>query len=550
VSGKRRPFHHVLAILLWTAALSACGATNQDQPGGGLASSGRLETIVLPDLSSAEPATRQRIEAQHQTATSMTGAASDADRAAAFGELGVLLMGSEFYDSARPAFEIASRLAPGDPRWLYYLAHAHRRTQNLPQAAVTFERVVRLKPDDLTSAWWLGYTYLELGRHAEAEAQFKKTETADGFAAASLYGLGRAALAREQYAEAARYLERVLALDSSADAARYPLGLAYRGLGRVAEASAQLRRRTAEDIRPPDPLIDALAGVVETADAHYGLGIEASRAADWPDAIAEFRRALALDPRHAPAALNLAVALHRSGDGDAARAEARQAVALAPPEARPRAHYVVGTLEALAGRDADAIAAYEEALRVDGRFIEAHLSLAQALRRQGRVQEALARYRTILAIEPAESEAIFGSAVMLVRLRRYREAGEQFSAGMRAHPGERRFAHALARILAASPDPAARDGRRAVTIMEELMALEPTVDRAQTLAMALAEAGRFDDAIAMQRRVVEAVGNDARTLAVANAALRGYQRREPARVPWPPDDPIFAPPPQDAPILE
>ena len=348
---------------------------------------------------------------------------------------------------------------------------------------------------------------------------------------------------------AAGYLEQVLARDSGAAAAHYPLGLAYRGLGRVADAQTHLRRRSQAEILPPDPLIDALSELVETADAHYGLGIEAGRVGDWMEAVAQFRRALTLDPRHAPAALNLSAALHRQGDEAGALREARNTLAIAPSEAR--AHYIIAAVHALGGRDDDAIRAYEEATKLDGRFIEAHLSLAQALRRRGRLAEALARYQTVLSLEPAEAEAQFGSAITLVRLRRYREARDLLAQGATAHPDEVRFNHALARVLAASPAPDVRDGRRALALIEPLMAAEPTIDRARTMAMALAEVGRFDEAVAWQRQAIAAAaeqGGGAAEAARLAADLRGYQRRQPARTPWPDDDPIFHPPPQDAPI--
>ena len=64
------------------------------------------------------------------------------------------------------------------------------------------------------------------------------------------------------------------------------------------------------------------------------------------------------------------------------------------------------------------------------------------------------------------------------------------------------FTHALARLLAASPDPSLRDGARALELAEQAIA-EPTLQRAETLAMSYAAAGRFDEAVQVQRDLID-----------------------------------------------
>ena len=73
----------------------------------------------------------------------------------------------------------------------------------------------------------------------------------------------------------------------------------------------------------------------------------------------------------------------------------------------------------------------------------------------------------------------------------------------------------LARLLACGPDPARRDGARALGLAEELFREEANLQHAETLAMALAEAGRFADAVGLQGQVLDAARN------MGNAALAG-----------------------------
>jgi tetratricopeptide (TPR) repeat protein len=177
--------------------------------------------------------------------------------------------------------------------------------------------------------------------------------------------------------------------------------------------------------------------------------------------------------------------------------------------------------------------------------VPAQLELANALRRAGRPGDSLQYYRQVLDARPAESSARFGYAMALVQLRRYREARDWLASAATQFPDQAGFAHALARLLAAAPDASVRDGARAVTIANQLLSATRSLAAGETLAMALAESGRFDEAVALQRQVlaaaVKARQEDVERRVRAN--LERYQRREPCRVPWTGDDPVFHPRP-------
>ena len=499
---------------------------------------GQLAPVLLPKLSDVERSTRERIETQHASLTSAVHAGrTAAELAGAFGNLGMVLMAAEFFEAAAPCFQNAASLAPRDARWTYYLAHAHRRQGDTAKAARLFEQVLVLSPGQAASSWWLGSMYLDLDRPADADVQFASIQAVGGFDVPMLYGRGRAALAQEQYAAAAAYFERLLALNTGADIVRYPLGLAYRGLGRTTEAEAQMRRRGGSEIRPPDPLLEALGQLVDSALSRHALGVDAALVGNWTAAVAHFRRVIALDPDHVSAHVNLAVALHRVGDFEGALAEATRALEISPTEAR--AQYVRGAILADRGRDAEAILVYKEAIRVNPDFVDAHLNLALLLQRNGRQQEALARYVAALALQPALAEAQFGSANALARLGRFREARDRFSEGMAAHPDDARFAHALARVLASAPDDAVRDGRRALALIEGLLAKSATVDRATTMALTLAELGRYDEAAGWQREALAGAaraGETGRAVLGMERNLLAFQQRRPVRQAWAEDE--------------
>jgi tetratricopeptide (TPR) repeat protein len=298
-----------------------------------------------------------------------------------------------------------------------------------------------------------------------------------------------------------------------------------------------MRRRGGSEIRPPDALLEALGQLVDSALSRHALGVDASLVGNWAAAADHFRRVIALEPDHVSAHVNLAVALHRVGDSEGALAEAIRALEISPTEAR--AQYVRGAILAEGGRDAEAIRVYMEAIRVNPDFVEAHLNLALLLRRNGRLQEALARYAAALSLQPALAEAQFGSGNVMARLGRFREARDRFSEGMAAHPDDARFAHALARVLASAPDATVRDGRRALALIEGLLAEVATVDRVTTMALTLAELGRYDEAAGWQREALAGAaraGETGRAVLGMERNLLAFQQRRPVRQAWAEDE--------------
>jgi tetratricopeptide (TPR) repeat protein len=390
---------------------------------------------------------------------------------------------------------------------------------------------------------WLGEQYLAENNVDDAGAQFTKAASLDPRSGAAQYGLGRVALARQRYADAIGHLEAALATAPSATRVHYPLGLAYRGQGDRAKAEEHLKLRGDADLQPADPRMDALARLLRNPSAYETRGAEALDARRWPDAVTNLRKAIEIDPGNAFTHLNLGTALYLSGEGDQALEEFEAALRLSPQ--LPKAHYSIGVLMEARGRDGEAIDHFSAAVAADPRFVEARMELADSLRRSGRAADALPHYQEIISANPGVSQALFGYAMALVRLERFAEARDRLAEGMKTYADQPGFAHALARVLAASPDDHVRDGATALKLTQDLWAKQRTVAIAETMAMALAEAGRYDEAVRWQRDAVAEAAREKRRASAAWAAdnLLRYERRQPCRTPWSADDPVFHPRP-------
>jgi tetratricopeptide (TPR) repeat protein len=285
-----------------------------------------------------------------------------------------------------------------------------------------------------------------------------------------------------------------------------------------------------------------ITNLLKTAVAYEIRGTQAMDDRRWAEAAALFREGLKVAPGDATLHQNLGTALYLAGEARAAEAEFEQAARLLPGYAK--ALFSLGVIMEERGRDQDAIDRFSKAVASDPTMVNARASLADALRRTGRLDAAIAEYVQVIKADPSASQARFGHAMALVRLRRFADARAVLEDAVRAHAEQPGLAHALARILAASPDDAVRDGPRALSLInaiERSNGATPAI--VETSAMALAENGRFRDAVARQRQAIAMATQAGRSDLVAHLAenLRRYEASMPSRVPWADDDPVHFP---------
>ena len=544
-------------LLAWGHGLAASVGTS---PQVALAEP-TLLPVVLPDLGGMHESVQQQLRKAHaslmhslQDPDEPAAESRRGERSEAYGELGKLLMAGEYLDEAERCFRNAQLLAPDDFRWPYYLGHVFIGKGDLTHAVRHFEQGLRLRRTDFATLVWLGYVYIELGRPEAAEPVLTRARALDPESPAAPYQLGRASLAKQDYANAVKHLEEAVRLNPAAAVIRYPLAMAYRGLGDLEKAQSNLdqtegRGGAGATVTMPDPLMADVGAVLRSPQVFWELAQRASARGDWPEAAKQLRALIELAPNDAVVRLNLAVTLNRMGDARAALAELEAAIRVDPRLGR--AHFMIGDILERSGRDQEAIDLFTAALTHDPGLREARLRLADALRRVGRLEASLSSYERVLELAPDSEEARFGEAMALARLSRHAEARERLRVAMSLHPDQPAFPQALARLLAASSDPQVRDGQRALDLVHALAVEHKTTSVAETMAMALAELGRFAEAAEWQRLAMSvAVGaghHDAAQRMAANLAL--YQRQQPCRTPWRDDDPEYRPGPEVEPGL-
>jgi len=192
-----------------------------------------------------------------------------------------------------------------------------------------------------------------------------------------------------------------------------------------------------------------------------------------------------------------------------------------------RTHFSAGMNYA---RYAEYAKALEELLKVleeKADHIEANYWVGVCLAKTGREKEAVPYLRHALKLSPNLAKAHGWLGSLLSRQGDYREALSHLEMALKANPGDHGIALNLAWMLATCPDPAYRDGKRAVVIAERVVASTPGdhADTLDCLAAAYAEAGRFDQAVRTAQRALLLRPANAR--AAFQGPLRLYQAGKP-----------------------
>ena len=190
-------------------------------------------------------------------------------------------------------------------------------------------------------------------------------------------------------------LERIGALNGAIDAyqaavrsPRPPRGasnslvLALVKAGRSVDAIAHARGLTAAS--------------ANDADGWFTLGL-AQAEVDVEGAVDSFRRALALDERHALARYNLALVFFRADRFQPAIEELTRALAIQP---RPEIHYTLGTAYRHLGEFDRAAAALTDAVAANRDYADAYLALGTVYKAKGDLKRAASSLRRAAALRP------------------------------------------------------------------------------------------------------------------------------------------------------
>lgn len=479
--------------------------------------------MPLPRLDDLEPAVSDQVREQLRSfqALAESGNASGGTLAEAYGSLGRLFHAYEFFDSAEASYLNASRLAPGEVTWTHLLGFLYQQTGRLEEAAERFQQTVRLQPDDRAATVRLGQVYLGLNRLREAREQFEAVVTI--FPALARNGLGEVALRERRFQEAIEHFTAVLERVPQASSIHYSLAMAYRGLGRLDEARSHLARRGAGGLNVGDPVVDSLQALVRGERGLVVRGRRAYEAGQFQEAADAFMKALETAPDSVTARANLGLARWQLGNTNDAVAQFETALRLEPSNVV--AHSSLGMLFVQQGRDSDAVTHLQAAFEQAPDDVSVRRELLAVLLRLRRHDDAIEVLTRLRSVNPDDEETIVSLAILLAQQNRLGDAVTLLAEANQRFPDQIATATTLARLLASSPDRSIRNGPRALALATSVYAAEPTPVHGETVALALAELLRCDEALTwMKRAVAEAEqGNDSAEVSRLKGEMPNYE---------------------------
>ncbi|MBT8143636.1 MAG: tetratricopeptide repeat protein [Gammaproteobacteria bacterium] len=486
----------------------------------------------LPEIDTArfESGLAERL----QNAIDAVNAESAEPAAADWLDLGMLLQAHGIDDAALVSYNNSNLLeARFEARYL--AAYLHQQAGQLDAAINDYREALSFDQVNTPTMLRLGEIFLQQGRLEDATNLYERVRQLQPRSAAAASGLGRVALARQQYAVARDHLHTALEIEPDADQLRYSLGLAYRGLGDLESARAALAARGSRGVAIPDPLLARVTALRATSQDYVKAGLAAYESGDLQATARYYRLALDSNAGLVDTRLALAFVLEQLGEIDQAVSEVDYVLQMTSENAM--AWYQRGRLHERTANDASAVSAYTRAVELAPAETAARELLADALMRLQRYDEAAEHYLRIVEGEPtARSYYLLGLA--RIASGDCKSAAAPLSQAYAADRTSAEAAAALIRVDSSCGNATSRQKQQALQLAQQLYQAIPEPEFAETLAMALAANGRFDDATSLQQSVVQVADNS-----YSNELLTLFRQHKPALQAWPQDAAIFSVPP-------
>jgi tetratricopeptide (TPR) repeat protein len=523
----------VVAAAALACACSRDGASERAaSPVGDASPAPARRPIPEPDVSNvADAPLREALAAARRNVI------EHEEQLAAWAAYGGLLASHDWRREAAAAFARAEELEPANFRWPY-LQGFELAACDVAAALAAYERAMKIDPDYAPGQVNWGRLLLENGRIAEAVARFERAVALDAANVEGWLKLGQAQLQLRDVAAADSALRRAVALAPDHPEVRSALASVCHASGRKAEAQehARLAKEKAGSVPVADPRLELDVDPV-TADDHVNAALARLKTDQLDQAEPLLRRALAIQPRSAPAWGGLATVYMKRNDFGNAEKAARESIRVSPTV---DAELTLAGALYFSGRKKESADSMLAAARLAPADVEVHVKAATILSEVGRLPDAIEMLETVVAVRPDDEAARLQLVVTLRSLAVEQIHGRLCAEGiatmrraLAAKPDHYPVERDLALLLATLAVKGARDGEEAVRLAEHaLQGREHRPLILDALAAAYAETGRFDDAVRCIERGLERLRADHKPADVKTfeARLRLYQEKKPLRI--------------------
>lgn len=279
--------------------------------------------------------------------------------------LGAAIAHQRRYGEAIEAYRKALSLRPHGVEAELNLGIAYFKSGELEKAIPPLRDVVVQSPANTQAGLVLGMSLYGAGKYVEAAPYLERSQAADPRNRELALVVAQTHLWAGAYEKAKREFQTMLERDANSPQVHMLLGEVYDGLAKPDEAIAEFR---------------LAAGSGSVPDAHLALGYMLWKGKQYEEAIPEFEKELAADPRYYKALAYLGdceLALERP----AAKSHLQDAASL--HDVLWITRFDLGKLDERDGSPQAAIAQYRRAIELDGTRPEPHYRLAKLLKAQG-----------------------------------------------------------------------------------------------------------------------------------------------------------------------
>ena len=458
------------------------------------------------------------------------------DEAQVWGQLGHIYLIHGWEVPAIPCYRRASRLAPDEFRWLYFLGRLTKERQ--PDAAVKFlTDALRLNAEYAPAHLYLSAALRILGKLDEARQHLEAAKRLQPNNPFSELWLGEIALAQQQLKLARTHLENALRLNprqSEAHALMAQVAVAF-GDRQAAKQHAQAARRASQYGELSDPLWwDVLqAGVTAPLSAERGRRYMSE--GDYASAVAEFESLISDTQKDIEIWLDYGISLFHTGQRNEALSVFARAESLLSNDAevRQRKHaaeiahlkaqvynyaaqvyYEIGQTDAAIqacqkalqmraalsqAREDGAVEVQLNASDYDTFFANVHANLATVYERTGQLEKAIQHYQAALEIVPSQLPVHRDLAGAYWKQQRYSAAEPHYKQVITHDATDVQAIYRLGLISLTQ-----KKYLEAVSLFKKVIAIETThVHAYGALGLAYQELGNISEAIGVFERVLE-----------------------------------------------
>ena len=479
------------------------------------------ETPLLKAIETAQEAVRR--------------SSNDAD---VWGQLGHVYLSHGWEEAAIPCYRQASRLAPNEFKWLYFLGRLTKQRQ--PEEAVKhLTRALTLDSAYAPAHLYLASALRILGRYNEAQQHLARAKHLQPKNPFSELWLGEIALARQQVKLARTHLERALHLNPGQSEAHALMAQVAIALGdpQTAKQHAQAARHPSEYSELADPLWwDVLkAGV--TAPLYAERGRRYMSTGDYARAVAEFEPLISDEQKDIKVWFDYGASLLYTARYQEALSVFERLLSLLDKDVevqkersaderaylKAQAYNYMGQIYYEIRQTDAAISACRKALQFkvnktdsesqgqlnpsdyDTFFSNVHANLAMVYENTGQLGEAIRHYKEALTSlnwekgVPSQLSVHRGLAVAYWKKHRYTDAEPHYKVVIENDARDVQVIYRLGLISLIK-----EDYLEAVSLFKEVIAIEATHVRAYgALGVAYQEIGNIPEAIGVFERVLE-----------------------------------------------